>query len=251
MKRKIIIPLLLILSMAMSAACASLKLPGTSANAVQNVQTPGAFDPRKMPLEMKLAVGTLKLEKTDLAVTPAQAKDLLPLWKAVKSLSASDTATQEEVDGLYSQIKETMTQGQVQAIEKMELTQEDFSALMKELGIQLPQGGPGGPGGDMQNLSQSERATRVAQMRAQNQNGNQGGQQGGGGFAPGGGGGFPPGGDAGFGGPPGEGGAPGQGGSTTTRQTPGAGQRAGRRGLGMNTIFVDSLIKMLETRAGG
>jgi hypothetical protein len=251
MKPKIAIPILLLCSMLIAAACASLKLPGTSSNALQNAQTPGAFDPRKMPVEMKLAVGTLKLEKTDQAVTPAQAKELLPLWKAVKSLSSSDTTTQEEVDGLYSQIKDTMTPEQVQAIEKMELTQDDFNALMKDLGIQFPQGGPGGPGEGMQNLSESERATRVAQFRTQNQNGSQGGQQGGGsGFEPGGGG-FPPGGDpGGFGGPPGEGGTTGQG-NSTTRQTPGAGQRTGRRGLGMNTLFVDPLIKMLETRAGG
>jgi hypothetical protein len=240
MQRKLIIPLLLIVSMAIAAACSSLKLPGIGQNA-SSAQTPGAFDPKQMPLEMKLAVGTFKLEKTDLAVTPEEAKALLPLWKAVKTLGTSDTASQEEVSALYDQIKETMTPEQVQEIEKMELSPDDYNSLMKELGIRAPQGGPGG---NLQNLSESERATRVAQFRSQNQSGRQNG--GGGQFGPGGGG-FPQGGNPGFA-PPG--GTTGQG-SGRVSQTPGAGQRQARRGLGMNIMFVDPLIKMLETRAGG
>lgn len=229
MKKNITFSLLLIASMLIMAACASLKLPGTNQDSTAAIGTPGAFDPRTMPLEMKLAVGTFKLDKTDLAVTPDQAKDLLPLWKAVKSLSTSQTASQEELDGLYAQIKETMTAEQVAAVDKMEFTSDDTNALMKELGIQMPQGG-----GNFQNLSSDERATQIAQFRAQNPNAGQGqGRQGGGpGFAPGG------------GGLPSEGGA-------NMRPTPQPGQQTVRRGLGFNTIFIDPLIKMLETRAGG
>jgi hypothetical protein len=241
MMRKVVIPFFLAFTMITVAACASLQLPGSSQNPAQAARTPGAFDPRQMTVEMKLAVGTFKLEKTDLAVTPAEAKELLPLWKAVKSLSASDTASPEEIQALYNQIKETMTPEQVQSIEKMDLSQEDFGALMKDLGIAFPQGGPGGAS---QNLTDDQRATRVAQFQAQNPGGRRNGQ-GGGGFSG-------PGGGQGFDAPPGGGAFPGQGnGNGTVRQTPVAGQRTARRGLGMNTIFVDPLIKMLETRANG
>jgi hypothetical protein len=83
-------------------------------------------------LENKLAVGTLKLENTPQAVTAEQAKELLLLWKAVKSLSASTTTASEETAALYQQIQDTMTAEQLQAIQSFSLTQEDISALMKQ-----------------------------------------------------------------------------------------------------------------------
>jgi hypothetical protein len=93
----------------------------------------------------------------------------------------------------------------------------------------------GGQGG--QNLTADQRATRTAQFQSRNQNG-------GGGF---GGGGAPGGVPGGPGGPGGFGG--GQGGSgTAVARTPQPGRRAGG---GMNTIFVDPLIKLLQTRAAG
>jgi len=62
------------------------------------------------------------------AVTAEQAKQLLILWKTYRQLSQSDTAAQAEVDGLVTQIQETMTAGQVQAIADMQITQQDVSA---------------------------------------------------------------------------------------------------------------------------
>jgi hypothetical protein len=47
----------------------------------------------QLPLETRLAVGILSLENGELAVTPEQAQTLLPLWKAIKTLSSSDTAS--------------------------------------------------------------------------------------------------------------------------------------------------------------
>src|SRR5512146_3299460 len=41
------------------------------------------------PLEAKLAVGLLQLEGTNLSVTPAEAKKMLPLWEQVRSDMAS------------------------------------------------------------------------------------------------------------------------------------------------------------------
>jgi len=223
------------------AACSSLKLPflSGSQSSGQAAGTPaaGGFDPANMSVDMKLAVGTLQLEKSDYPVTPEQAKALLPLWKAVKALSTSDTISQQEMDGLYAQIKEAMTADQMAYIEQTQMNPDDLSALMKDLGIEMPAGGAAAGRPDAQ-LSESERATRVARFS----NGGQGNRNRGGGFA----GGVPGGGMPGGAMPGGQ--MPGQG---NTQGTPQPGQNTGsaRRAMGMNTMFVEPLIKFLETRA--
>lgn len=208
---------------------------------VAAAQDTGATNSPQMTIENKLAAGTLKLEGTDQAVTADEAKALLPLWKAVKSLNSSDTASQDEIQALYDQIKETMTAGQIAAIEAMSLTREDLSALMTDLGIE------NNFGGGMQNADPSARATQIAQFQANNP----------GATMPGGGMAFP-GGDAGGGmvPPGGDGAAMGGFGnrradSGTVQGTPQAGQTGARRGMGgMGQVFIDPLITMLEERAG-
>jgi hypothetical protein len=133
---------------------------------------------------MQLALGTLKLEETDLAITPEQADEVLPLWKAAKSLSNADNVTAKELEGLFKQIQDTMTPEQVKAIQSMDLSGQNMAQLAQDLGIELPFGGPA-------NLSSEQQAT----MEASRQSG-----QGAGGFpiegGPGGGpGGAPPGGE--------------------------------------------------------
>ena len=77
--------------------------------------------------------------------------------KLAKSLSASDTAAQEEIQTAVESIEAEMTPQQLTAIENNELTQESMAAIFEELGISLvsvgaessegvvPQGGiPGG-----------------------------------------------------------------------------------------------------------
>ncbi len=88
-----------------------------------------------LSLEMQLLIGTIKLEETDLAVSADQASQLLPLWQAYKELISSDTAAQAEIDAVVSQIQNTMTQQQIQAITDMSLTRQDEFALMQELGL--------------------------------------------------------------------------------------------------------------------
>jgi hypothetical protein len=150
--------LLVILSLPL-AACAG----AGQAETVQTTLTPGVPDPNQMNEQSMLLVGTLKLEGTDLAVTPEQAAELLPLWKAVKSLGSSDTTAQEEIDALYVQIKETMTAEQLAAIDAMTFTREDQSALMTQLGIENGFMGPGGGSTDP-----SARATQMAEFQSEN-----------------------------------------------------------------------------------
>lgn len=243
----IVLPLVFIL-----AACSSLQIPGisnASANSGNNNQANagqgrnGGFggDPAKMPVDSKLGIGILKLEGTPQAVTAKQANDLLPLWKALKTMLASNTASADEITALLKQIQDTLTPDQVQAVQKLTWTQADLQAIMQQYGIQ----GAGGQGG-FANLTPAERATRVAQFQAQgggNRTGGTGGNNGTGGRPAGGG--FPGGG--GFGG--GQGGTGnGQGTNTNVQRTPSPAQLA-RRAAGMNSIFVDPVIKLLQTRA--
>ena len=85
-----------------------------------------------LPIQSQLAAGTLLLEASDQAVDEALAEDLLPLWQALQSLSTSDTASSLEIDAVISQIQDTMTQEQVNAIAAMELTEESLTEMMEQ-----------------------------------------------------------------------------------------------------------------------
>ncbi len=80
-------------------------------------------------------MGTLKLEKTDLAVTADQAKQLLPLWQTLQTLSSSNTAATEEINALVDQIKSAMTTQQMDKITSMKLTQQDMMTAMADAGV--------------------------------------------------------------------------------------------------------------------
>lgn len=233
LKRRINLLLIVLVAVAL-VACSSLKLSGTSASTSsqtsgQNQQNPAA-NFANQPVESKLAIGTLQLEGTDKAITAAQAKTLLPLWKAVKSLNNSSTASNDEMTALYKQIEEAMTADQIAAIKSLSLSQTDLQALSQKYGVTMPQ-----PGVNPQGTPQ-----------ARSSSGTTGGNNANGGGFPGGPGGAPPDG----GGPGGVvGGQSALSNGTTAQRTPQAGQGARRFGGGMNTMFVDPLIKILGTRA--
>ncbi|MBL8107970.1 MAG: hypothetical protein JNJ72_20545, partial [Anaerolineales bacterium] len=74
-----------------------------SACGASQTNTPGAQTmpgSGELPEITKLVIGTLNLKGTGNAVTPEQAKELLPLWQVYLSLLKSDTAAQEEIDAL-------------------------------------------------------------------------------------------------------------------------------------------------------
>jgi hypothetical protein len=82
----------------------------------------------------RLAVGTLKLEGSNQAVTATQASQLLTLWEGYQSMSNSDTNSQVELEALVAQIQGEMTASQVQAIEAMGLTDKSVSEVVQSLG---------------------------------------------------------------------------------------------------------------------
>jgi len=91
--------------------------------------------PDALPIQTQLTMGILKLEESDLAVDSEQAAELLTLWQAIRSLSSSDITAEGEIEAIVSQILETMSPEQLEAIAAMELTQEGILELTQELGI--------------------------------------------------------------------------------------------------------------------
>lgn len=140
----------------------------------------------------QLAVGTMQLEETDLAVDEIQAAEILPLWQALQALSQSDMAAEAEVEAVLNQIQEEMTPAQIQVIADMALTSESLAELQSSgalvmggfgrRGGQAPDadsgsapagrqgGGPGGLGGTgggpggLGAVDEETRATRQAQF---------------------------------------------------------------------------------------
>ncbi len=105
----------------------------------------------------ELALGTLLLEDTELAVTPEQAAKLAPLWQMLNALYGSTNAAQDEIDAVVRQLRLTMTEEQLEAIRSRNGSPPDMAAVMESLGIDMQRpeiaGTPGarqgfgGPGG--------------------------------------------------------------------------------------------------------
>ncbi|MCH7586631.1 MAG: hypothetical protein IIC78_01140 [Chloroflexi bacterium] len=190
----------------------------------------------ELPDNFQLMIGIFGLEETELAVTRDQASELVPLWKAFRSLSTSDNVAAEELGAILRQIQDSMTLDQLQAITEMDLSQENILELTRELGI-IPEGGAQfGRGGDFPNGA------------------------GGDGFGAGPGDAFGGGGPGGAFGGGGQGGAFGGGGPgggfggnfdpeaiATLRAERGGGDRFGNRA---GAFLLDPLIELLELRAG-
>jgi len=132
----------------------------------------------------QLALGTLRLEDTEHAVTEGQAASLVVLWRALQGTVIQGSA---ERTAVIRQIEHTMTAAQIAAIAGMRLTQEDAQAWVQSQGPRMTLGGDQTPGGrqgsdntagqntqvreQFQNMSPEELATRRAQRVAGGQNG--------------------------------------------------------------------------------
>lgn len=203
-----------------------LTLTLTACSGTANVnQASSTQENASLPIETQLVVGTFKLEDTDQAVTSEQAKELLVMWQVYQDLNSSDTAAQEEIEGLVEQIQETMTTDQMSDIQAMDLTQQDVFAVMQE------------QGGDFVQAQRSNSETFSFSP-------NSGGGPGGGGPPDGGmAGGAPL--DGGMGGDMGAMGGAGP--STSTDQSQSTGAGSGTASVaGVPTALVDALIQYLQ-----
>jgi hypothetical protein len=131
--KKIIFALTTLAMLSVLVACART----TTATQTQN--SPGGSS-APLSTATQLLVGTFKLEGTDLAISSAQAGQMLPLWQTLKELSSSNTAATEEINAVVDQIKSTMTTQQMDKITSLKLTQKDVMSLMSQAGVS-----PNGP----------------------------------------------------------------------------------------------------------
>jgi hypothetical protein len=116
-------------------------------------------------LRNQLALGILKLEGTDQAITSEQASEILPLWQALLALSGSSTTVQEELSAVQNQIIESLKPEQLEAISSFQITNTVLNDFYAEKGIVMPTPEPGVTKvpGAMKNLSQEDKqATRTA-----------------------------------------------------------------------------------------
>lgn len=94
-------------------------------------------------IRSQLAYGTLKLVDTSKAITPEQARTLIPLWQAIVSLSGDTTTATEELTAVQDQITAALTAEQLQAIAGMQITNTGLSVFYAEYGVVLPTPVPG------------------------------------------------------------------------------------------------------------
>jgi hypothetical protein len=181
-----------------------------------------------LPVQSQLAVGTLQLEDTDLAVDETLAADLLPLWQALQSLDSSETTAEVEITAVLNQIQNTMQPEQIGAIADMQLTQESMTVLIEDGTLTLGRGGFGS-----NNAADSASSGGFTPP---------GGIPGGGGFGGGPGGGIPGG---GFGG--GQEQANLSEDDIATRQ---AARESGGSGGFQNMALTGAVIRLLETKTG-
>lgn len=225
----------LLLVLALSACAAAGAVPTSTAE----VSGLNADYSNALPVEMQLAVGTLKLQDTPNAVDVQTAGQLLPLWEAVRTMSADSSSSPQEVRALYKQIGETMAPAQIQAIAAMQLTQQDIPQVAQQLGLDL---------GASRGFNQGARPT--GQAPGTNGQGQRNFSGGGRGFP--GGGGF--GGDGGFPGGGGGGGFSGGGGFNRAQQTPNPSLRETAQARFSNgggfsrisSVWVDAIIQYLQ-----
>ena len=121
MNKKFFWTTLVLFSLTLTACASIARTTGTAPSG-----SPAAVE---LPVQTKLILGTINLEETDNAVTTVQAKELLPMFYVLKDLNDSDTAAQEEINGLVNQIQETLIDEQTQAIDDMTLSMRDMFAI--------------------------------------------------------------------------------------------------------------------------
>jgi hypothetical protein len=216
---------------------ASCSTTGTAATSTAVVKGLNTDFQNALPVEMQLALGTLKLKGTENEVDAQTAEQLIPLWEAVQSLTSKNGSSSQEIQALYQQIGDTMSPTQIQAISAMQLTQQDIPQIAQELGLDLAA---------ERNFNQGARPTG----QAPSTNGQGGRNFSGGGGDFGGNGGFPSG---GFGG---DGGFPGGEGFGQAQQTPNPSTRAtaqarfanGGAGFSrISSVWVNAVINYLKT----
>jgi hypothetical protein len=134
MKKNILIVAVLLVVGSL-VACSSLSFSSSSSSSRQKASASAVTDPTKLTVEAKTGIGILKLEGTGNAVDAAQAKELLPLFLALKNLSTNNNTAVAEISALNKQTQTTLTSDQLTAIQNMTFTSADIRTLMETNGL--------------------------------------------------------------------------------------------------------------------
>ncbi|MEJ5224531.1 MAG: hypothetical protein WHV44_08750 [Anaerolineales bacterium] len=165
MTRKLILFPILLLALVLSACGANASAP-LSTDVPSNAQyTSPNLDTtyeNALPVRLQLTLGTLMLDGTPQAITPEQARELLPLYQALQALTASGTAAEAETNAVLAQIEATFTTEQLAAIRAMQLTTPKMQEWAAQNGLTLGSGTGAGKG-QGSGMSPEARATRQAE----------------------------------------------------------------------------------------
>jgi hypothetical protein len=165
MKKSLIIASILLI-VGILAACTGRqaygngnRTTGQAGDSNQSAPANGSSGSSELSLESVVGIGILKLEGSDKAIDATKAAELLPLFKALKTLSTNNNTAIAEMTALNRQIKNTLTSDQLTAIQNLKITSADINALMQANGLggtrsasnssssSSSGGGFGGPGG--------------------------------------------------------------------------------------------------------
>ena len=158
--KKIFLPIFIILAIFL-ASCSGTAAPApTTGGDIYVSQTLPVDYEGALAVRNQLALGTLELSKTDLAISAEQAQTLLPLWQALRSTQQAGGTAQAEVSALLTQIEGAMKPEQLQSIASMKLTFTDMQEWAAANGITMGSGG--GTPGQGSGMSAEARATKQA-----------------------------------------------------------------------------------------
>jgi len=80
--------------------------------------------------QIQLILGTMALTDSDLKLTQDQAAALLPLWKVMKTLLASDTAAGAEIEALLNQIRSVFSPQQLEWVNNFSISQAAYQEIL-------------------------------------------------------------------------------------------------------------------------
>jgi hypothetical protein len=163
--------LTLILSALLLAACSGTAAPVATGDTYVSPNLPADYE-GALAVRNQLALGTLELSKTELAISAEQAQTLLPLWQALRSTQQAGGTAQAEVSALLTQIESAMTPEQLKAIAATKLLQTDMQEWATANGIALGSGG--GTPGQGSGMSAEARATKQAEQGVTSSDGGSG-----------------------------------------------------------------------------
>ena len=158
--KKIFLPLVFLFALLL-ASCSGTAAPAptTGSDIYVSQNLPDDYE-GALAVRNQLALGTLELIQTDLAISAEQAQTLLPLWQALRSTQQAGGTAQAEVSALLTQIEAAMKPEQLQSIASMKLTFTKMQEWATANGITMGSGG--GTPGQGSGMSAEARATKQA-----------------------------------------------------------------------------------------